>query len=122
MSVISSMYFLDKIPLYQEEKPYRLKFQPRSDIPDTNIHVKQHQVTFTDARSRLKEYSLESHGFQLIPLQSRMRYSDFQDNEKVENVYLEDVANSLKELMNASRVQIFEHLVSSPLLDIQVQS
>ena len=118
MSVISSMYFLDDIPLYQEEKPYRLKFQSNSDIPASNIQVKKHEVKFTDARHRLKELSLEENGFQLIPITSRMLYSDFEDDAKIREVYLEEIGNSLKELMNASRVQIFEHLVSPPRTSI----
>ncbi|PVH80612.1 hypothetical protein DL98DRAFT_588208 [Cadophora sp. DSE1049] len=111
MSVNSSMYFLDDIPLYQEEKPYRLKFQPSSDIPATNIQVKKHEVNFTDTRSRVKDYSLKKNGFQLIPMESTMLGSDFEDDAKIKKVYLTEVGNSLKKLTSASRVQIFEHLV-----------
>jgi hypothetical protein len=43
---------------------------------------------------------------------TQMKYSDYDDEDKIKAVYLRDVANRLKTLLNAQHVQIFEHTVS----------
>ncbi|KAF8849538.1 hypothetical protein BDZ45DRAFT_809874 [Acephala macrosclerotiorum] len=40
-----------------------------------------------------------------------MRYEDFDDDAKIKQVFLKELAESLKASLNASRVQIFEHLI-----------
>jgi len=40
-----------------------------------------------------------------------MTYEDFNDETKIDKVYLKEIAESLKSSLHACRVQIFEHLV-----------
>lgn len=45
-----------------------------------------------------------------------MEYEDFDDEERIKEVYLKEVANCLKTLLGARHVQIFEHTVGMCVL------
>jgi hypothetical protein len=116
MSVTTSMYFLARDEVYNDEKPYRLRFVPPPGFPETNINTEKHEISIGDIRTQERKFSLEREGFALLPLKSSMNYDDFFDVAKIEQVYLKEVAELLISSMKASRVQIFEHLVSAQFL------
>lgn len=105
------MGFLARVPLYDEVKPYRLKFVPPSGLPESNIQVEQHDISIHDVRTLDRGLDLQKDGFAFLPFKSAMHYEDFDDDEKIKHVYLKELAQSLKTSLSASRVQIFEHLV-----------
>lgn len=104
-------YFLQRDPLYKEEKPYSLRFTPPDGFPRANIKLERHTISIHDIRSRSKPLSFWQHGFQMLPFQSAMKYSDFDDDNIVKEIYLREAANNLRDFLGAQKVQIFEHTV-----------
>jgi hypothetical protein len=111
MSVSTPMFFLAQVPLYNEVKPYRLKYLPPSGLPQSNIQLEQHEISIRDVRTLDPGLDLQKDGFAFIPSKSAMNYEDFDDDENIKRIYLKEIAESLKTPLNALRVQIFEHLV-----------
>jgi hypothetical protein len=105
------MYFLAHNSLYKEVKPHRFKYAPPAGLSETNIHVEEHEVSIHDVRQHGQALDLQKDGFALIPMTSAMTYEDFEDEKKIKEIYLKELAEGLKTSLNASRVQRFEHLV-----------
>lgn len=109
----ASINFLQKDELYDTEKPYLLMVEPGEHFPKTNFKLHEPaDLTIEDIRDRQHEFTIERNGFKLIKLESQMTYDDYDNETKRLTVYLDEVAKALKSSLGASRVQIFEHLVS----------
>ena len=110
--VTTTMNFMERLALYDEEKPFLLTFEPPEDFPRTNVKLGKHNLTITDIRGLENDFSIEKNGFSVMPIASRLLYDDFNDDESIKKVYLKELANHVKELLGASKVQVFEHIVS----------
>lgn len=110
-SIIGSISFISKDELYQREKPYSLKFTPPAGLPKSNVRGHTHDQILEDIRSREDQFNIEKNGFALVSLPEALTYEDFDDESKVQHVYLPQIAQLLQDMLGASRVQIFEHLV-----------
>lgn len=110
--VQTSMHFLSRNDLYSTVKPYSLRFEPPEGFERSNITLeRQENLVVEDARATIEQFSLEKQGFAIMNLDSQMTYDDFEDDAKIVEVYLKEVANALRDLFGASQVQIFEHTV-----------
>lgn len=117
-TVITSMYFLQPQQLYATEKPYSLRFVPPEGFARSNIALEKHDdVEIRDVRPNVKTLSYQEHGFQIMPLKTSMSYDDFDDEAKLVNVYLREVANALRDELGAKHVHIFEHTVGGYVSD-----
>ena len=105
------MNFLAHDSLYDEEKPYLLKFDPPSGFPQSNYNIDTKQQLIQDIRGREKHFSITKNGFAIMSLHTELSYEDFDDDKKLREVYFPEVADALRKLLGAFRVQIFEHLV-----------
>lgn len=110
-TIHSEIYFLKRDDLYDDEKPYSLRFTPPSAFPRANIKLEQHTVAINDMRLRSEPLRFDDCGFQIIPFQSLLPYAGFEDDEAVKRIYLREAANLIKDFLQASKVQIFEHTV-----------
>jgi hypothetical protein len=111
-TVQSHTHFLARDPLYDAEKPYSLRFTAPEGFPRANIRLERHGITVRDVRADSKPVTLSEDGCMLLDdFTTQMTYSDYDDEDKIKAVYLRDVANRLKALLNAQHVQIFEHTV-----------
>jgi hypothetical protein len=107
------MNFLQRDELYQTEKPYLCLFETPAGFSKTNIQLsKCKDLIIIDIRGRESRFLLGSHGFAIMHMTSKLSYDDFGDNAKVKSQYLSEVAEHLRRFCKASRVQIFEHVVS----------
>ncbi|KAL1302193.1 hypothetical protein AAFC00_002623 [Neodothiora populina] len=109
--ISSQVYFLKKDPKYDTVKPYSLRFTPPAGFPRANVELEAHDITIEDVRPVVKELSLKKNGFSIMPLESSMQYEDFNDKDKVIDVYLRELSNTLRQYLGATRVQIFEHTI-----------
>lgn len=108
-----SMYFLERLSLYNTEKPYELRYTPAPDQPKTNMKLEKADcLTMTNIRGREDDFSFRNNGFALVHLDSKMRPEDFEVRSKVIKQYLPIVADTVKEILGAQRVQIFDYVVS----------
>ena len=113
-TVLSYTHFLAREPLYETEKPYTLRFTAPQGLARANIKLERHNITVRDIRNASAQPTLENDGCLLLDnFYSTLRYEDFDDDDIVKAVYLKEVANRLKQVLNAQHVQIFEHTVSS---------
>ena len=117
-AVSARIHFLEKDELYETEKPYSLMVEPGEHFPRTNFKLHEPAgLMIQDVRGRQHEFSIERNGFKLIRLESQMTYDDWDNEEKTLAVYLDEAVEALKSSLGATRVQIYEHLVS-PLIQL----
>jgi len=122
------MNFLRRDDLYETEKPYLCLFETPTGFPKTNIRLsKRKDLIIEDIRGRESGLLLGSQGFAIMRMTSKLSCNDFSDNAKIKSQYLSEVAEHLRCFCKASRVQIFEHVVSinnfsytSPLLEADI--
>ncbi|KAL8882646.1 MAG: hypothetical protein Q9198_000394 [Flavoplaca austrocitrina] len=86
-------------PLYLEEKPYEIFMQIPEDLPHirrTNlVFGRVHEQLVEDVRGREEQYRLNEHGFQV--LRAPTSFADFASKEAVEDVYLPECIQLLKD-------------------------
>lgn len=113
-AVSARINFLEKDELYDTEKPYTLMVDPGDEhFPRSNFKLHEPaDLTIEDVRGRQHEFSIERNGFKLIRLESQMTYDDYDNEEKTLTVYLDEAVEALKTSLGATRVQIYEHVVS----------
>ncbi|KXS94833.1 hypothetical protein AC578_3668 [Pseudocercospora eumusae] len=116
-TITSRINFLARDPIYEHEKPYNLKFDPPKGQPYTNIKADTRDTCIEDIRGREQNFRMETQGFAVLSLEddgeegTTMAYEDFDDRTKCQDVYCKQVAEGLKRMLGASRVQIFEYVV-----------
>ena len=108
--VHSTTHYLARDKLYDTEKPFSLRFTAPEDFPRSNIKLEKHDIEVRDLR-KSEMMSFEKHGCTVVNLRSMMTHSDFDNDELVKEIYLKEVANYLKDFLDAQHVQIFEHTV-----------
>lgn len=111
MSVLGHINFIEPLRSKADEKPYQLKYETPDGFPSTNIVSQEHTPTLDDIRGHENEFSLAKNGFSIMHLDEQLSHDDYDDKDLVCKVYFKQVAEGLQELLKASRVQIFEHVV-----------
>ena len=106
----TTAHFLAQNDLYKTQKPYSLRFPPPEGFPRQSTKLEKHGIDVHDVR-KLGPLSFKEEGCTVLNLQSSMKYEDYDDEDKVKEVYLREVASHLREFFGASKVQIFEHRV-----------
>lgn len=109
----TSMHFLAPLDLYKNEKPYSLRFEPDdTGLPKSNIKLERHDdIYIEDIRGREQEFSLSSDGFAIMNIHTSLTYAEFEEEPKITDVFLKEVADAVRDLTGAQHVQIFEHTV-----------
>ncbi|WPB07569.1 uncharacterized protein RHO25_012230 [Cercospora beticola] len=110
-AVVSQIDFLGQHDCSVRGKPYSLRYDPPGDFPRTNFISVSEDVSLTDVRGRESEFHVHKQGFGVLYLNPMMAYEDYEDKHKVETFYFKQVAEGVRELLGASRVQIFEHVL-----------
>ncbi|KAJ6186406.1 hypothetical protein N7519_007707 [Penicillium mononematosum] len=109
-SLATSICCLDRLDLYRREKPYELRFDPPNEFPRKNLQISQHHdIRVEDIRNRKGDLSIEKNGFVVMDLEDIMSAEKFGHGDAVESRYLPQVAESLKERLGATRVQIHDY-------------
>ncbi|KAH7391755.1 hypothetical protein BKA66DRAFT_25838 [Pyrenochaeta sp. MPI-SDFR-AT-0127] len=108
--VQSNAHFLKRDALYEIEKPYSLRFAPPEGFPRANIKLENHNIDIHDIRGS-RSMSFKKDGVEVINFDSKLKYEDFDDDEVVKEIFLLEVANTLKALLQAQHIQIFEHTI-----------
>jgi hypothetical protein len=113
--VQTSLYYLAKLPLYEEEKPYFLNW-PVAGVPgaeQTNLsHKRQENINVYDIRGREADFSIDEQGFQLVNLVTKVGNDDFENDATVREKYYPEVVDLVKRELGASAAFVFEHTAS----------
>ncbi|KAF4992470.1 hypothetical protein FGRMN_7141 [Fusarium graminum] len=110
-AIQSSMYYLDRTSLHDEEKPYSMRYLP-DEIPQSNYK----KVNFPMTAKSMRNYDMDSFrlnqcGFQRIEIRTKLSYNDFWNNQRVQEVYIEEVKDALKKELNAQHVHVLDYAV-----------
>ncbi|KAI0190347.1 hypothetical protein F4808DRAFT_453878 [Astrocystis sublimbata] len=97
------MYFLQRSSLYDKEKPYSLRFPAGENLAHTNVFSEKHMLQVRSMRDR-EDLTLEDSGFEVLPLTSPLTYKDFESPDKIANVFMPAVCQSLKKHLQAQHV------------------
>lgn len=109
-TIESSMFYLDRVQLYETEKPYSMRYLPE-DIPQCNYFKVKHPITVKSMRGSGR-FHIDECGFQLINIHSGLTYDEFWVNEKVQSVYIPEVEKALKSELGAAHVHVLDYAVS----------
>ena len=113
-ALLTSICYLDKIELYQREKPYEMRFNPPGDSPRKNLQISKYEnIPVEDVRGHEKDLSFSKTGFIVMELDVPMDMEDFDDREAIISQYLPRIAEGLKDRLGATRVQVHDYLVGS---------
>lgn len=111
--IITTARYLDKIPLYDSEKPYVMRRKPPLGVPNTNVQMRDFPATaIHDARGHETRFSIRSHGFEFRQW-PHAPWSATNGQDSV-GTYLEQVKAFLTSAFEADDVRIFDHRVYFP--------
>jgi len=111
-AIESTMYYLEKTPLYDTEKPYTMRYKPEEEIPQTNFKKCERPMTARSMRAPGSgPFRFEECGFQLVEFHSKMSYDDFWDSDKTQDVYIQEVRETIKKALGAKFVWVLDYAV-----------
>ena len=112
MAVVeTSMHFLARDKLYENEKPYSLKYVAAEGIPTSNIRVEKHEaIKVNSIRGQEQQFSLERNGFAVLKMDEEVPYDDFANPAGIQR-YLNMVAEQLRTRLGADKVQVYQYAV-----------
>lgn len=108
------MYFLDRSDLWDTVKPYSFQYYPKEDIPRHNLLHSPYTVRVQDLRAHVPPPSLDVEGFAIHNVSTKMKYEDFSDDAKVQEVYCRELEKYVLEALGAKHVRALDYQVSMP--------
>jgi hypothetical protein len=108
VDVVTTFPFIKKCELYKTVKPYGADFYTDS-IPRSNLRTHRVDgVKVTDMRGLDTPFTYEANGFEVLPFKTSLPYEGFAYQDKVEEIYCQELGAFLLKHFKASAVQIFE--------------
>ena len=105
------MHFLARDDLYKTEKPYQLKYAANPGIPKSNLRLEnKNPIKISNIRGQEGNFSLEKTGFAVLRMDKEIPYDDFNSPEGIRR-YLDAVTESVRNLLDAGKVQAFQYVV-----------
>jgi len=92
-----------------DEAPFQYVETPPAGKPNNNIGAESHDVVVHDVRGKEDTVGLDKTGFTFVKHESVEK--DFDDEERIKNVYYKEVEELLKKEVGAKRVFIFDHTI-----------
>ncbi|KPI37285.1 uncharacterized protein AB675_1585 [Cyphellophora attinorum] len=109
--VEADLGFLQRIDLYETEKPYTLQYFPDDEsFPRTNCATaRRSKIKLRDLRAHEKEPTIDTEGFEILQLDSAMQYADFGSTETIQHKYYPEIKTLLQAHFQPQRIEILEH-------------
>lgn len=90
--VVSLIFYIDKLPLYEKEKPFFLNFPVSGPGQrQSNVTHSRHEVDFTDVRGHEDLFSLGTTGFEYKHFDTALEYDNFASPAAIEGIFLKEV-------------------------------
>ncbi|KAK0628900.1 methyltransferase CmcJ [Bombardia bombarda] len=109
--------YLDRLDLYETEKPYEVTFLPVNvDQPGarrTNLKFKSYPVVLRDFSTRRDAFSTDIQGFELDTFPTSLLPSQLKDLATVEELYHPEAVAFLEQKYGATKVFIFDTTIRS---------
>jgi hypothetical protein len=113
-SIKTEFWFLERTERHDEEKPYKLRYDPGPHTSRTNCtNVRVEDITVSNIRGHEHKFTMETDGFAIAHLDSKLLPGEFDDEEKVKEVYYAELREFLGKKFGAKRVEVLEHGVCS---------
>lgn len=104
MAVVqTSLNFLKRDELYNHEKPYQLGHA----APEG----KHEPITVTSIRDLEQQFTFKGNGFTALGMDKKISYNNFSHPAGIRKYY-EAVAEQLKRVLGADKVQVLQYVVS----------
>ncbi|KAM7214456.1 hypothetical protein V8F06_010150 [Rhypophila decipiens] len=103
------MYFLDRTEKWERIKPYNFQYYPKEDFPRHNLEHSPCYTRVRNIRSYVARPSLDVEGFEVQHLVTKMSYSDFLDEDKIEEVYLRELEKHFLGVLGAKHVRALDY-------------
>lgn len=117
MNISCRIGYLKRLDLYKSErgeKPFSLNI-PVYHIPGARQSNLQYEwvedISVTDVRGTEPQFSLDIHGFEVVPQRTPYVYDDFEDTSVISRNYVKYMEGWMKERLKADKVLIFDHQV-----------
>ncbi|KAF4552209.1 Hypothetical protein D9617_10g071890 [Elsinoe fawcettii] len=107
--VKGELTFLGRSLLWEQEKPYRMRFALANGFPESNFIYETQEVAVKSLRDGLASLSLDTNGFEIHDFTSKLEYPDFEHYDKVRSSYIEEISDFVKSLRGASHVHALDH-------------
>ncbi|KAF2185529.1 methyltransferase [Zopfia rhizophila CBS 207.26] len=104
--VTTSLFFLARLPVYDSEKPFTLRYDPGHGLPASNVESEEHEVQVHNMR--LHKLSYEECGFQYCKISSAMQYGDYAEEHIIRQKHFPEVKACLKNALGAAFVEIID--------------
>jgi len=93
-------------------KPYSLFIDTKDELRSNLESYKVPGLLIMDIRAHDGEYTFNKNGIAVVEYNSKMEYENWFDQKKIEDIYCQDLGQTLIKQLGCSAVQIFETLVS----------
>lgn len=113
MDVLTGLKFCKRDPKWSYEKAFSLSYNPPLGIDKSNVEHESVEVMLNDVRPFKNSLRLDREGFQVVDLESKLSYREFFERDQVQEVFAEEVRNTLKKLLGADGIFFHETVVSS---------
>ena len=117
MKISCRIGYLKRLDLYKSErgeKPFSLNV-PVYHIPGARQSNLEYEwvedISVTDLRGTESQFSLDTHGFEVVPQTTPYVYDDFEDTSVISRTYVKYMEAWIKERLKADKVLIFDHQV-----------
>ena len=105
-SVVAPIGFLERDLLHEHEEPYAFRYKTDVPVPLTNMRTEFRALRLCDLRGQEGSTSLDTCGFTILKLRSRMRYEQFESEKDIEDIYLHDLKSQFLKEYGADRAYI----------------
>lgn len=90
-------------------RPYVYMYPPSPGVPRQNGRYELRRCLIRDARPRGSAISMETHGFELLELSTRLR--NFDNADQVARHYYAELADAARALCDGREARVFDHQV-----------
>lgn len=115
--VQAQVYYLKQDKKWEHEKPFysNIPFD-HPDSKQTNLDSVPYNVTLTDIRGHEGDFKLETHGFEVLPIDLEMNkiYDNFSDPYWIQQNYYPRLDSWLKTFLgpdDVERIYVYDHTV-----------
>ncbi|KAJ0120518.1 methyltransferase like protein [Diaporthe amygdali] len=109
--ILSSVWFLQPLKLYESVKPYCLAFTPDQQIPRENIQRQEVPIRISDMRNSDTDFDLESNGFTLLTLPGNEQDLDWENVEDVRNIHYPEVVSAVESAISGASCRVLRHQI-----------
>jgi hypothetical protein len=109
-SETATLWFMERDPRFEDEKPYFFNSALDNGTFPSNVKREQRDgIVIRNLREHLPSY--DESGIGILNLPTGLKYDDYDNRDKVENILLPRIREAIRVLLGASIVHITEYRV-----------